>query len=84
MTKETTVEGNVLRKESLKCSCGSHASLRLKAKKGRYKDVIVTVLNVPVYECFDCGESFMIGTDSIRFASQVKKASLQDNKEILF
>lgn len=57
-----------------KCICGSYARINYITKIGRVNGTLIQVLNVPVYVCNDCDYSFMIGSDSIKFAKKVQEA----------
>ncbi|WP_410514124.1 hypothetical protein PaeBR_06890 [Paenibacillus sp. BR2-3] len=80
----TVAPGVSMQKTNLKCSCGECASLTHKAKLGRIGNNLVTVYNVPVYVCMDCGDSFMTGSDSKDFAAKVKEAVILNMDSISF
>lgn len=80
----TVTPGVSMQMTKLKCSCGECASLTHKSKLGRIGKKLVTVYNVPVYICMDCGESFMTGSDSKDFAIKVKEAVSSNQDSIHF
>ncbi|QZN76200.1 YgiT-type zinc finger protein [Paenibacillus sp. DR312] len=57
-----------------RCLCGSQAQLQYKNERGRIRDKVVRIRNVPVIYCEDCQESFMTGLVSLSFAERVKRA----------
>lgn len=67
----------------MKCRCGGNVDLTHKDKLGRIKDK-VTVFNVPVFSCDNCGFRFMSGSDGKRLAARVKEAVCKGLDEIQF
>jgi YgiT-type zinc finger domain-containing protein len=67
-----------------KCICGSRAKIAYVTEIGRIRDAIIRVTNVPVFNCNNCGESFMAGTDSVKFAKQVEIGIKNHLKQIDF
>ncbi len=67
-----------------KCICGSCVELNHMTKLGRINDTLIQVFNVPVYTCNDCGYSYMIGSDSIKFAKKVDEAYYKKIDKISF
>lgn len=67
-----------------KCICGSQAKITYITEMGRIRDTLIQVTNVPVYSCSNCGESFMTGSDSIKFSKQVEIGIKNHLKQIDF
>lgn len=70
--------------EMKKCICGNNAKFSYVTETGRIKDILIKVTNVPVYFCDNCGESFMTGADSLKFAKQVESGIKNHLKQIDF
>lgn len=57
-----------------KCYCGGNSKLEYRNKTGRFAEATVFVKSVPVFVCECCGESFMSGPVSLRYAELIRVA----------
>ena len=77
-------EAHLVRKETMKCECGSQAKLLYRDMPIRVNGKIVVVKNAPGYVCDECGEGMTKGSDSIRTTDQAKVAFEKNWGEIEF